>query len=148
MPIGEVCNRDVICIEKHESALKAAQLMREYHVGDVIVTEKHDDKVTPIAILTDRDLVIEVIAAEISSQDVTVKDIMSQYLLTAMEDEDVSDVVQKMQDKGVRRVPVINKQEALVGIFTLDDLIELMAEQLTDVVHLIQKEQYHERQNR
>ena len=145
MSVGNVCNREVICIEKEASILKASQLMRQYHVGDLVVTEKHGEKMVPIAMLTDRDIVIEVLAKEVDFDAITVKDVMSQFLLMVDEKESVLDVVQKMYDHGVRRVPIINKWEALVGIFTVDDLIDLMAEQLTNVAHLISKEQQRER---
>ncbi len=144
MSIGEICSRDVVYIEKNESIFKAAQLMRQCHVGDVVITEVREGKLIPIAMLTDRDIVIEVLAEGLEPKEVLVKDIMSQFLVTANENEDLFDVLHKMCNKGVRRLPVVNETEELLGIATVDDIIDVIAEQLTNVAKLISREQRRE----
>jgi CBS domain-containing protein len=148
MSIGEFCNREVIISNREDSILEAAKLMRQYHVGDVVVVEQHDDKRMPIGILTDRDIVVEIVARETDPSSISVGDAMSYELLTVNENEQLTDLVQKMHGKGVRRVPVVDADGGLIGIVTIDDLIDLLAEQLNSLVGLVQREQQHEKISR
>ena len=148
MTIGEFCNREVIISNREDSVFEAAKLMRKYHVGDVIVVEQHGDERVPVGILTDRDIVVELVAREIDATEVTVGDAMSNELLTVNENEQLTDLVQQMQGKAVRRVPVVGANGALVGIVTADDLIDLIAEQLTSLVGMVQREQRREQTTR
>ena len=140
MNIGEFCNREVAIITAHESVLAAAKVMRQQHVGDVVVVEHKGGLTIPIGILTDRDIVLEVIAKDVSLDAVSTGDIMSRDLLLAKETDAVPNIVNQMRTKGVRRVPVVNEQGGLEGIFSLDDLLELLTEQLNDFVSVIHKE--------
>ncbi len=137
MNVGELCNREVIIVEQDATVLEAAKLMRQYHVGDLVVTEKRQGASFPIGILTDRDIVIEIIAKEVDFDAVTVGDVMSYELITVSEEEAIAETIKLMRDKGVRRVVVVNKQGALEGIVAVDDLIDLLAEQMKDIVALI-----------
>jgi len=144
MTIGEFCNREIIISNREDSVLEAAKLMRKYHVGDVIVVEQRGDERMPVGILTDRDIVVELVAREVDATDVTVGEAMSNDLLTVNENEQLTELVQQMQGKAVRRVPVVDANGALVGIVTADDLIDLIAEQLTSLVGMVQREQHRE----
>ena len=94
--------------------------------------------------MTDRDLVIELIAKEVDINAVTVGDVMSHDLSVAREDDDVIDTLKRMRYKGIRRIPVVDDQGALIGLITLDDLLDLLAEQLKDLAGLVSKEQQSE----
>ena len=131
MSTGEFCTREVVITEKGASILEVAQLMRTYHVGDVIVVEHRDGQTVPLGIITDRDIVVEVIAQEVDLASVTAADIMSHDLLTVREDEGIWEVLLQMNERGVRRVPVVNGEGGLEGVLALDDLIELFAEELS-----------------
>ena len=146
MNSGELCNREVVIIEKSESVLDAAKLMRAYHVGDLVVVEKREGLAFPVGIPTDRDIVIELIASEVDFNAVSVGDVMSGELLTVSGEEAIADTVKLMRARGVRRVPVINKQGVLEGIISVDDLIELLAEEMSDLVDLIGRERKKEHQ--
>ena len=148
MPIGEICNREVVIMRRDESLLDAARLMREQHVGDVVIVEEGPEGRVPTGIFSDRDLVVEVLAEAVPLDAVTVGDVMSTHLLVARETDEMLDTIKQMRASGVRRVPVINDAGALVGILTLDDLVELIAEQLGDLVGLMKTEQRHERELR
>lgn len=148
MTIGEVCNREVTIIDREASIIDAAQIMREHHVGDIIVTESRNDSVIPVGIITDRDLVIEIIARKVDVNSVTVGDVMSADLLTAVETENTDDVMLKMRNKGVRRVPVVSEDGNLIGIMSVDDFIDLFAENMENLVRLISREQKRERKIR
>ncbi|MEJ2141753.1 MAG: CBS domain-containing protein [Gammaproteobacteria bacterium] len=140
MSAGEYCNRDVVVIEKGEPVREAIHLMREHHVGDVVVVERLANASKPIGILTDRDIVIEILAKDVDVDAVNVGDVMSYQLATVTEDTRLIDSIKLMKNKGVRRLPVVNKQNELQGILSVDDVLELVVEQLSDVVGLISRE--------
>ena len=148
MAIGKLCNREVIVVNKGENALEAAKLMRQYHVGDVVVVEDKDNRKVPTGILTDRDIVIELVAEQVDPESVTVEDVMSDQLLVLNESDELLDTMEQMRDKGVRRAQVVGKDGELVGILTLDDMLDILAEALKDLVLLTGREQRRERETR
>ena len=148
MTIGELCNREVVVVHKGENALEAAKLMRQYHVGDVVVVEDKDDRKVPAGILTDRDIVIELVAEQVDPESVLVEDVMSDQLLAINESDELLETMEKMRDRGVRRAPVVGKNGELVGILTLDDVLDILAEALKDLVLLTGREQRRERETR
>jgi CBS domain-containing protein len=148
MSVGQICNRDTVIVRKEDSIVEAAKLLREFHVGSVVVVEDVAGGVKPVGILTDRDLVVEILAAELDPATVSVGDIMSYELVTAREEDGLWDVLQRMQSKGVRRVPVVNAEGLLVGILTSDDLLELLASELGQLVKVIGRERQREQSTR
>lgn len=140
MTVGRICNRDVVVTRAEDSIHAVAQLMREYHVGDVVVVEDREGARTPVGIVTDRDVVTEVIAAGVAPDALSVGDIMSFELITAYEEDSLWDTLQRMRVNAVRRVPVIDEQGALVGILTLDDLLELLAGELVDLARVANRQ--------
>jgi CBS domain-containing protein len=148
MPVGEFCNREVVIVEPDASVGEAVKLMRDRHVGDVVVVEQRDGQPVPVGMLTDRDIVIEVLAEDVAPQSVTVRDIMSTSLMTAREEDELVDVVGRMRSHGVRRVPVVNAQGGLEGILVVDDVLELLAEQMSGLAGLVAVEQRRERERR
>ena len=148
MKVGELCNREVVVIEGGASIREAAKLMRQYHVGDVIVTEKREVGVAPIGILTDRDIVVELLAADLSLDDLCIADAMSFELVTAWTEDEVVETIKQMRANGIRRIPVVNDQGLLEGLLTVDDYLELLAEQMADLVTLIKNEQRREQKIR
>jgi CBS domain-containing protein len=148
MSIGQFCNRDVVIVHKEENVLEAARLMRNYHVGDVIVVIDDDDRKVPVGIVTDRDIVIELVAEEVNPDSVNVGDVMSDALLTVGEEDELLDTIEQMRQKGVRRAPVVDNEGGLIGILTLDDILDVMAEALNDLVLLTGREQRREREIR
>jgi len=144
MPIGEICNREVVIAEVSDTVLSTAKLMRKHHVGDVLVVKKSNGSSIPISIVTDRDLVVEVMAPEIDPSVLTVGDIMPRDLATAKENTGVFETIQHMRVRGVRRMPVVDDGGNLVGVVTLDDLLGLLVEELGLLTKLIAHEQMKE----
>jgi len=99
MSIGEICNRETVFTTKDSSISQAAQLMREQHVGDLVVVEEKGGRRIPVGILTDRDLVIEILAKGVDMNAVTVGDVMSSELLTARESDGLYETLQRMRAK-------------------------------------------------
>lgn len=148
MLVGEACNREVVVVDKDAATDVAIGLMREYHVGDVVVVEDRLGQKIPVGILTDRDVVIELLAEGVDLDAVSVGDIMSYELHVAREGDELTNTIKTMKQKGVRRLPVVNDQGGLVGILTLDDMIEIMAELLDDLAAVVKKEQKREKKTR
>ena len=125
---------------------ETAQLMREHHTGSVIVVQPAEDGNIPVGIVTDRDLVIEIIAQQVDVESVTVADVMSADLLLASESDGLWETLQRMRSRGVRRVPVVNDKQYLVGVLSVDDAIELLADELGAVSRLASSEVAHEKE--
>jgi CBS domain-containing protein len=148
MSVGNFCNREVVIARRDDSIVEIARLMRRHHVGSVVICEERHGHNKPVGIVTDRDLVVEVMATSVDEGEVSAGDIMSYELLTAREQDGLWEVMQRMRARGVRRVPVVDKDGGLLGILTADDIIELLAGELGDFAQLIVREQRREREVR
>jgi len=148
MPISEICNREVVVVQRDSTIAEAAKLMRQHHVGDVLVVEDRGGVRVPLGIVTDRDLVVEVMAPELDPVVITVGDIMVPELVTVKAHTGLFETIQYMRSKGVRRLPVVDDGGGLLGILTLDDLLELLAEELLALSKLVKLEQKKETMNR
>jgi CBS domain-containing protein len=148
MTVGEICTRKVIIAPRNTSAYEAAKLMRQHHTGDVVVTDDSGDFRTPVGIVTDRDLVLEVVAQGLNPAEVTVGEMMSDSPVTACERDGVFETVRQMRSTGVRRIPVVDSTNSLMGIVSLDDVLELMAEEMGDLANAMRQERMNEMQSR
>ena len=148
MRVGEYCNREVVVVEEGESITETAQIMREHHVGDVIIVRSEHRKKIPKGILTDRDIALEIVAKSADPEIVRAGDAMSYELTTVNEDDDLMHAIEIMRDKGIRRLPVVDIDEALVGILTVDDVLDLFSEVFIDIVHLVDQQRRREARTR
>jgi len=148
MTIGTICNRDTVFTTRNSSIVDAAQLMRDHHVGDLVVVDEQAGRRVPVGIVTDRDLVIEILAKQVEPGSVTIGDVMSGELVTARESDGLFDTLQRMRAKGVRRVPVVDAGGALAGIVAVDDFLDLLAEEISALARLVSREQARERTSR
>lgn len=148
MLLSELCNLEVVIAERDCTIFEAAKLMRNYNVGSLIIVEKENGLSRPVGIVTDRDLVIEVIALNIPLDSVTVGDVMSTDLISGRESDELWDTIQRMRMKGIRRIPVTDRAGNLLGIVSIDDVIELLSEELLSLSRIITQEQYREKQVR
>lgn len=140
MTLGEYCNREVIVMHGDESVKTAARLMREHHVGDVVLVTDRNGRRVPTGIVTDRDLVVEVLAQDLVPDDLAVGDIVTEPPYLAREDDDLFDALEMMRSHGIRRVPVVDADRNLVGIITVDDAIELLAEISDDLAAVVERQ--------
>jgi CBS domain-containing protein len=148
MKIGEICTRIVTFATKDMPLTEAAKLMRQHHVGSLVVVQEESRGRVPVGILTDRDIVIEVLAPELDYRNMTVGEIMSSRLTTACETDDMLRVLRVMRQRGIRRMPVVAESGGLAGIVTIDDLLEIVAEQMDDLVDAIAGERTKEVKSR
>jgi len=148
MPISEICSREVVYAQRNNSTLEAAKLMRRHHVGDLVVVDDNEGVKVPVGIITDRDLVVEIMAPELDASAITVGDIMTPELAVVKDDAGLYESIQYMRAIGVRRLPVVSSSGGLVGILTLDDMLELLAEEMSTLAKLVKHEQKKETINR
>ena len=148
MPVGEICNREVVVAERTTTIVEAAQLMRRYHVGDLVVVDEVQDRRVPVGMVTDRDLVVDVIAREQPFASCTVSAVMSATVVCVPETAGVIETIQLMRSHGVRRVPVVDAGGALVGILAADDLLDLLAEELSALARIAPRGQEREVRSR
>jgi len=147
--IGGICIRDVIFTTRDTTVAAAAKLMRENHVGSIVVVEQmNGGKRLPVGIVTDRDIVVEVIAPGLDSETITVGDIMTAELVTVRESEGLLETMEIMRYKGVRRIPVVDADGQMVGIASIDDLLEVLAEEMTELAKIVARERARETQAR
>ena len=144
MPIGEFCNREVVFATRETSIPEAAQLMRKFHVGDLVVVDEIDGKRVPVGIVTDRDIVIEIVSQSLDFNEFSVGDIMSPQLISVQEKEGVFETIRLMRAKGIRRIPVVNQEGGLEGIVSADDILDLLAEEMTELAKVVPREQERE----
>ncbi|TFW29573.1 CBS domain-containing protein [Massilia horti] len=148
MQIGEIATAETIYCRRDESVQAAALLMRQHHVGDLVVADEIADQRIPVGIVTDRDIVVSVIALGLDPSSLQVGDIMSDDLLTVNEADDVYATIEKMRFRGIRRVPVVNANGALMGIVSADDLLEFLSEEMGELARISSHQQAHEKRAR
>jgi len=126
--IGRMCIRDVVTVSADTAVAQAAALMRKNHIGAVVMAESRGSGKVPVGILTDRDIVVEVVAPGLDPNTITVGEIVQRRVATIAGDASCAQVAREMSNSGVRRLPVVNSDGTLRGIVSLDDvLLELVA---------------------
>jgi CBS domain-containing protein len=144
MAVGEVCVREVLVAGRATTIQEAARLMRQHHVGDLVVVDGPNGRRVPTGIITDRDIVISVVATNLDPAVFTLGDLATQNLITAREDQGILETIQQMRKHGIRRMPIVDAQGDLVGIVSVDDLIQILAQEMGDLAKLISREQSRE----
>jgi CBS domain-containing protein len=149
MTLGDICTRNVVLAPKTEMIVDAAKRMRTSHVGDLVVCESRNGRHFPIGIVTDRDIVVSVVAGDPEHINcLLVSDVMSDDLITAFEHDNIEAALKKMEAGGVRRLPIVDTDGALIGILTLDDVLRYLTAQQSELVATVAREQRRERQFR
>jgi predicted transcriptional regulator len=148
MKVGEYCRRGVVTIYGDATIYEAARTMRDHHVGFLVVLDRNNLTRTPVGVLTDRDIVVQVDARSVDVNSVAVSDVMTRQPVLAYEDDDLHDLMQGMHAAGVRRVPVIDAAGALTGIIAVDDVFEIVAGLMQNVCGSIATEHRMERETR
>lgn len=149
MTVGDICNRDVVVAPRGEMVVDAAKRMRTSHVGDLVVVEIRNGRHVPVGIVTDRDIVIAAVAGDPEHINyLVVGEVMTPDVVTAVEQDSIEEALRKMQEHGIRRLPIVDAAGTLVGILTLDDILRYLTAQQSELVALVAREQKRERQFR
>jgi len=135
--IGCICQKNVDLIRIDDSVAAAAERMRQRTVGALIAV---NDARQPIGLVTDRDLVIRAMA-DGKDPDVTpVIDVMTPDLVVAQEDTPVNEALRLMREGPFRRLPIVDKHGALVGLITLDDILRRLAHDFSEIGKVLDEE--------
>lgn len=148
MCIGKFCKRDVVCATRDNTVVEAAALMRRHHVGDVVIVEETGTGRKPIGIVTDRDIVVEIVSAALDPKLVKVGDLLLRPLVTVGEDAAYAETVHLLSTQGIRRMPVVDAAGLLVGIISLDDLFHQLVKPLAELSQLALRERRYETSTR
>jgi CBS domain-containing protein len=141
MNVGEICNRHTSILGRDDSIYLAATLMRDHHVDYVVVVESEEGNNIPIGALSNRDIVVKMIAEKLELDRFTVGDVMNSQLLLANEQDDVMTTLKRMRLNGVRCLPIVNENRALVGTLSIDNILDTLSELLNDIGHIIKQQQ-------
>ena len=120
------------------------EIQRRTGVDIPFIFEKEGEEARPVGIITDRDIVIEVVAQNINPDSLFVKDVMSTDPVSVPEAVSLLETLGLMKQQGVRRMLVVDDAGSLQGLLSADDAIELIAEQMNDLTRLVNREITHE----
>jgi CBS domain-containing protein len=148
MKIKDICAIDAVCCLPDITVSEAARIMRAKHVGDLVVIDNADEEREPLGILTDRDIVVEVLARGRNPNDVKVSEVMSTHLVIAAASEETHAALERMRAQGLRRVPVVDDEGFVTGIITLDDLLRAHAEEGAALAQVVSNAQLREARGR
>lgn len=144
LDIGDICNRIVVFATEDMSVKEAAGLMREEHVGSLVVVREAKLGRIVTGMVTDRDIAVVAVARDFDPQTLRIADIMTADPVTARPGDSVSDALGLMRQHGVRRLPVTSDDGVLIGIVALDDLLEIVAEEMQGFVDAVKSAQKRE----
>jgi len=148
MLVKEIYTPDAVCCSGQTRVLEAAQIMRQRHVGDLVVVDDPDDERVPLGLVTDRDIVVDVLGNGLDAATTTLASVMHKPAVIANEGEDTGQVLERMRINGVRRIPVVDARGSLVGIVTLDDLLGVVVEEATALLQVVARGQKREARGR
>lgn len=136
MSIAHLCHREIVCVAAHVPVRKAAEVMRKHHVGALAVTDTQN-AAHVVGILTDRDIVVDLLAKGLSPDEVTVASLCHGQLVGVPVTATLQEAVSHMLKHGVRRLFVAKADGSLIGLISLDDLLEAIADQLSDLARTL-----------
>jgi CBS domain-containing protein len=144
MLLNTIGTVNVVCCRRTTTVLEAARLMRDHHVGDLVVVDDPDEDRIAVGLVTDRDLAVEVLAQGLNAAKTTVGSFLRTPVVVARDTEDLSAALERMRVNGVRRLPIVDGTERVVGVITLDDLLRLNASNATAIADIVGRGRHHE----
>ena len=148
MGIGAICTRSVVFTGRNDSIADAARLMREHHVGSIVVAERTAAGPKPVGVVTDRDIAVGAVAASLNCDKAPVESVMRTGVTCVRENDGVAHAVELMRSRGVRRLPVVDDRGVLIGLLAADDVVELLAEEMKGLAGMLAHEGHRERMER
>ena len=140
MNVGDICSKNVVYVLQQDSVLDVARIMREKHVGSVVVVENMQGEIRPQGMITERDLVLEVLTAKLDPSVVKAEDILTCELICVTETHDIKEALKYLRYYGVRRAPVVNVNGILVGLFSIEDSLSILSKEFSEIVKLLSNE--------
>ena len=148
MTVENLVTRNVATVDFSATVVDAAREMRNRHVGALVVTKLDGSAARPVGIVTDRDLVVSVLAMDLAPGLLSAGDVMSAHPFTVRLDDDADAAIRRMRGLGIRRAPVVDPDGLLRGLFAVDDYLEYLANGLREVSILIAQERREEEKSR
>ena len=136
MIVADVSSRDPVIVFRNDTVADACRAMREHHIGSVVVVED-SRRNGPIGLITDRDVAIGVVALGLDPETTLVDAVMRPGIVAVAETASVRDAIALMRDQGVRRLPVVDHGGHLVGLLAADDLLDLLAGEISDLAIMV-----------
>ena len=136
MTLADCCVKSVVTVSPKTTVDEVARLMKERNVGSVIVTYNR----MPVGIITDRDLILRVMAEGKEPDQVKAEDVMTKDLAIVKGDTGIFEAIEFITQKGVRRIPIVKPDGTLIGIITLDDVIRMIGREMSRVADVIERE--------
>jgi len=144
MALNGIFKKKVITVTKDCTLVKAAALMADNHIGNLIVVDDVKQKLTPIGLITDRDIAVKAVGKGRNVESTTVEEIMNKDLIVAHEFDGIYDVIEVMKNHGVNRIPIVDGSENLVGILTSADLLDVVTDELAGLASLGERQKNRE----
>lgn len=139
MAMGDLCVNHIVTVKAQDSIQQAAQAMQAKNIGSVVVMSGEHESQKPVGILTDRDIVLQVVASNKCPVNTKVEQVMCQDLLTIDHHQGIKEAIDLMRDKGVRRAPIMQEGK-ICGLVATDDLLILIAKEMNALADLVQKQ--------
>lgn len=142
MNVRALCDTQVATIRATDELSAAAALMRDRHVGYLVVADPLPlgGWSKPVGVLTDRDIVVEVLAKNLDPKAVTVEDIMTRSPVVVDESRSLDHALGEMRRVGIRRIPVVSATGQLIGVLSLDTVVEQLSKELAELSGSIRSE--------
>ena len=134
--VGTIMSREPVTCTEDLRLQQVAALMRSRHVGSVVVVSGEGRTRRPVGVVTDRDIVVEVVATGLDAAAITAGDIVVRPAVTAHDSDSLGEAIQKMRSRGVRRLPVVDIRGELVGVLSSDDLSQALSHELAMLVRV------------
>jgi CBS domain-containing protein len=145
MNIRDLCSRDLVSATAGTPLLKVARLMRDEHVGIVVITESPADEAVAAGVITDRDVAMTVLERAGGVAELRAGDVMRRDPLVLCEDDSFETGINRLLERGVRRAPVVTRSGRLTGMVSTDDLFAHVAEELAGLTRLLARQPGQER---
>ena len=134
MSVGELCCRNVVTISAQASIADATALMRHHHVGDVVVVNTIGGRALPLGVITDRDILIEVMSQEVpNALQPAIGDLITREPVCIFSHNSIFEAIETMRSNALRRLPVVDAESTLIGIITADDILGMLTRALSEL---------------
>ena len=140
MILEKIANRNVVTIPENATMELAAKTMRDQHVGCVVVVQEKGLRKIPMGMITDRDIVVSTSAFGIAPNTVYVRDVMSATLVTARKNDSFNHVLMLMREHGVKRIPIVDSEGALMGIVSTHELMSVLADEFNVLLKVTERQ--------
>ena len=144
MRVDRVFTRSIVGVPEACDLRDAAAMMHKYHVGALLVTGDPPHDTTVVGFVTDRDIVVQAVAQDISPREITVGDVMTPVVATIPDTADLHEALEMMRGAGIRRLVVTDEENRIAGFLSLDDVIDGLAAEFMSLAAILKNERTRE----